>query len=320
MFKRTKRAYRIYFATDIHGSDRCFRKFLAAARVYEADVLILGGDIVGKAIVPITRVAGDHYVATFQEQRETCTADGLPALEGRINFNGLYPWIAEENEVERLRDDPEFAEAVFEDIMVNQVKDWCELAAERLGDRTPCVITPGNDDPFAIDPVLREHLSVECPEGEVVPLGPVWLASLGNTNRTPWATDREYDEPDLAAQIDRMLAPVADGRPLVLNFHCPPAESGLDVALALDDELRPVLKGGALVEIPAGSVAVRDAIVNYRPVAGLHGHIHESPGMTRIGSTVCLNPGSEYSSGILKGVLLDLNADGEYHDHLLTTG
>ena len=35
---------RIYFATDIHGSEVCWRKFLNAARFYQADKLILGGD------------------------------------------------------------------------------------------------------------------------------------------------------------------------------------------------------------------------------------------------------------------------------------
>ena len=48
-----KRSLRIYFATDLHGSEVCFRKFLAAAKVYEADVIILGGDFAGKAIVPV---------------------------------------------------------------------------------------------------------------------------------------------------------------------------------------------------------------------------------------------------------------------------
>ena len=47
-----RRALRIFFATDVHGSERCFRKFLAAATVYEAEVLLLGGDVAGKGLVP----------------------------------------------------------------------------------------------------------------------------------------------------------------------------------------------------------------------------------------------------------------------------
>ena len=52
---KRKRALRIFFATDIHGSEVCFRKFLAAAKVYEADVMLLGGDFAGKALVPVLR-------------------------------------------------------------------------------------------------------------------------------------------------------------------------------------------------------------------------------------------------------------------------
>jgi Icc-related predicted phosphoesterase len=308
MFKRTSRDFRLYFATDVHGSDRCFRKFLAAATVYEANAIILGGDIVGKAIVPITRIGRDEYVFAFQGRQERCSADELLEAKRRIGFNGLYPWVADAADVERLRQDPGFGRRVFEEIMVRQITEWCELAAQRLPPETICVITPGNDDPFAIDAILRDAARVTCP------------ASLGNVNRTPWRTDREYDEAELAVQIDAIVEPAADGRPLVFNFHCPPVDSGLDRAIELDADLRPVLVHGQMVETAVGSAAVRDAILRYQPVAGLHGHIHESPGVRRIGRTVCVNPGSEYSTGVLKGVLLDLAADGRYHDHLLTSG
>ncbi len=320
MFKRSHRAYRIYFSTDIHGSDRCFRKFLAAAAVYEADALVLGGDIVGKAIIPITRLAGGKYRAIIFGEERVCSADELVELERTINFNGLYPWVGDEGEVARLHEDEQFGKELFEDIMVTQVRAWCDLAAQRLSPDTICLITPGNDDPFVIDAVLKEAEKVISPEGEVVQIGPAWMASLGNTNRTPWATDREYDEPDLAKQIESIVAPVADGRKLVFNFHCPPFDSGLDTVAKLDSDFRPVTKQGQIVEIPVGSTAVRDAILRYQPVAGLHGHIHESHGVRRIGQTVCINPGSDYSAGVLKGVLLDLTASGEYHDHLLTAG
>jgi uncharacterized protein len=320
VFGRSQRAYRIYFATDIHGSDRCFRKFLAAASVYEADALVLGGDIVGKAIVPITKLAGGNYRATLFSEERICSSDDLPELERTINFNGLYPWVAEEPDVVRLLEDPSFGKKVFDDIMVTQVEVWCDLAAQRLPDETICIITPGNDDPFVIDQPLKDAERVICPEGTVVELGPTLIASLGNTNRTPWATDREYDEPDLARQIEGMVAPAADGHPMVFNFHCPPFGSGLDTVAQLDTDFRPVTRHGQVVEIPVGSTAVRDAILKYQPVAGLHGHIHESQGIRRIGQTVCINPGSDYSAGVLKGVLLDLTSTGQYHDHLLTSG
>ena len=55
------RALRIFFATDVHGSDRFFRKFLAAATVYEAEILLLGGDVAGKGLVPIRAENGSLH-------------------------------------------------------------------------------------------------------------------------------------------------------------------------------------------------------------------------------------------------------------------
>ena len=42
---------RLFFATDIHGSEICWKKFINAGKWYEVDTLILGGDMTGKAIV-----------------------------------------------------------------------------------------------------------------------------------------------------------------------------------------------------------------------------------------------------------------------------
>jgi Icc-related predicted phosphoesterase len=319
VFSRRKRAYRIFFATDVHGSDRCFRKFLAAAKVYEANALILGGDVIGKAIVPLER-EGSRYRYRFQGTTAECSQEELAEIRERINFNGLYPWEASPEEARRLHEDPDFGPSVFSQIMVDQIESWCELAAERLPDSVPCIITPGNDDPFVIDDVLRAASRVDCPERELFPVGPVVLASLGNTNSTPWETDREYGEEELGEQIAALLDPAEEPNRVVLNFHCPPYGSGLDTAIELDEDFKPVIKNGTPVEIPVGSTAVRDAIHRYRPAAALHGHIHEAAGARKLNGTICINPGSEYASGLLKGAILDLRADGSYHDHLLTTG
>ena len=313
-------AYRAFFATDIHGSDRCFRKFLAAATAYRADALILGGDIAGKALVPIERVRDERYRVVLHGEARVVGRDDLDELATTINFNGFYPRIVEPAETKRLREDSAFGELVFREMIVAQVEGWCALAAERLAPEVRCVITPGNDDPLPVDDVLLRAERVECPEREVVPLGPFRLASLGNTNPTPWSTEREFEEEELAAQIDTMLAGAPDGGPLVLNFHCPPHASRLDTAMQLDAELRPVMRHGAPVEIPVGSTAVRDAIRRYAPTVGLHGHIHESQGVQRIGSTVCLNPGSDYASGVLQGAIVDFDEEGGYVNHLFTAG
>lgn len=320
--ERTRGAgYRVFFATDVHGSERCFRKFLNAARVYEADALILGGDIAGKAIVPLTRLPGGRASLTYDGAVRELSGEALEEAIRNLEATGLYPRYLEPEEQERLAQDVPYRERLFESIIVEQTRAWCALAAERLAPEVRCVITPGNDDPPAIDEALRSTTPrVECPERALLQLGPVLLASLGNTNPTPWHTAREYEEPELAIQIDEMLRAAPPDARLAFNFHVPPHGSGLDVAVQLDDDLRPVLRNGTPVEIPVGSTAVREAIERVQPVVGLHGHIHESAGAWRCGHTVCLNPGSEYGTGVLKGALVQFDARGCYQSHLLTTG
>jgi uncharacterized protein len=311
---------RWFFATDVHGSDRCYRKFLAAARVYEADVLVLGGDVAGKGIVPIVRTGDERWRIRFQGTEDEIRTEQLDEYKQRVALNGLYPYVCEPENVEKLHDTT-YRDGVFEQLIAEQLREWIKLTEERLADHVRCIITPGNDDPPVIDTELTGLDRIECPERELVDVGPVRLASLGNTNVTPWHTDREYSEEELTAQIEEMLGDPADhDKPLVLNFHCPPYGSGLDVAAQLDKDFRPVMRSGGIVQIPVGSRAVRAAVERYQPVVGLHGHIHESQGIWRSGTSRCFNPGSDYSSGLLKGLIVDFDSAGEYRDHLFTSG
>lgn len=318
---RRVRAFRCFFATDIHGSDRCFRKFLAASTIYGAEALILGGDIAGKAIVPVVEDRQHrHYRLAFQGSEQRVDPADLESRLASVRYNGLYPYVCSSHEHEELIEDSSRLTQVFESLIRAQLRCWSELAAERLDPSTRCIVTPGNDDPRVIDEVLATCERIECPERDIAALGPVSLASLGNTNRTPWNTEREFDEPELARQIAEMLASWDIERRLVFNFHCPPYDSGLDTVVKLDPEFRPVFEQGVAVEAAVGSTSVRDAILRYEPIVGLHGHIHEARGVRRVGSTVCINPGSDYSAGTLKGAIVDFDAEGQLVDHLLTTG
>jgi uncharacterized protein len=321
LLKRTpRRAMRVFFTTDIHGSDRCFRKFLAAAEVYDADVLLLGGDVVGKAMTPVEATGHGQYRYRLFGEEKTVSEDELTLAKAEINFNGFYPAVLSTDKLEQLASEAELRSSMFLDLIAQQMRHWDSLAAERLPPTVRCILTPGNDDPMIVDEVFQTSERVEFTEGRVVEVGPIWLASLGNTNHTPWHTEREFEESELADQIHAMVEPFADGRPLVFNFHCPPYDSGLDMVPKLDGDLRPVVRNNAIVEIPVGSTAVRDAIVQYEPVAGLHGHIHEAQGSRMIGNTRCFNPGSDYSAGVLKGLIVDFAADASISGHLFTAG
>jgi uncharacterized protein len=317
--KKRERALRLFFATDVHGSDRCFRKFLNAADAYDANVLVLGGDVAGKAIVPIRR-SGDTVSAEVHGDVVTLPAAEKDKLAGDINVYGFYAVEMEEPEIERIGADKPYLEELFRREIRVQLEGWCRLAGERLPSHVRCIITPGNDDPMEIDAVLESAEKVECPERELCDLGPVLLASIGDVTPTPWDTEREYPEEELGERIAAMMDRVEPGRSAIANFHNPPYGSGLDTAPELDANLRPVLHGGRPSFVPVGSRAVREAIKRYEPSVGLHGHIHESRGAQKIGKTLCLNPGSEYSADVLRGAIVDLGGDGSCLDFLLTAG
>jgi Icc-related predicted phosphoesterase len=315
----TSRALRIFFATDVHGSDRCFRKFVNAASAYDADVLILGGDVAGKGLVPLRTQDGIVSAEVRGERVAVAVADE-ERLRSEINMLGFYPVEMDEAEVDRIGRDKPYLEGLFRREIIAQLEGWCALAADRLDPDVRCIITPGNDDPVEIDEVLARNERVECPERELCDLGPAVLASIGDVTPTPWDTEREYPEEELGERIAAMMDRVEPGRSTVANFHNPPYGSGLDTAPELDKNLKPVLHGGRPSFIPVGSRAVREAIKRYKPTVGLHGHIHESRGAQKIGKTLCLNPGSEYSADVLRGAIVDLAADGSCLDFLLTAG
>jgi Icc-related predicted phosphoesterase len=316
---KKRRALRLFFATDLHGSEVCFRKFLAAAKVYEPDVLILGGDFAGKGLVPVVR-QGESWSAQVDGQPVTVPLADYDKVEADITRRGFYAAPLEASELARLSDDPALLEELFRTQIRAQVGRWCDLVSERLDPRIRCIITPGNDDPVEADEILAASDRVEFPSFRVCDLGPFQMASLGMVPHTPWNTERECSEEELTKRIDDMLEPLPADATCILNFHCPPYASTLDDAPELDTSLRPVIRGGRPSIVPVGSHAVRAAIRKYQPPVALHGHIHESRGVQKIGRTLCINPGSDYSSGVLRGAVVDLAEDGTCQDFLLTTG
>jgi len=282
-------------------------------------VLVLGGDIAGKGLVPIRSENGSLSARVRGEMVTVPRADE-ERLRAEINRLGFYSVITDPPDVERMENDPKYLVGAFERAIIEQIEGWCLLAEERLPATVRCIITPGNDDPKAIDPVLKSAPRIESPEAELVELGPVLMASCGDVTPTPWNTEREYPEEELGRRLEAILDPAPAGSKVVVNFHCPPYGTGLDFAAELDSELRPVIRGGRPSIIPVGSKAVRDVIKKYQPVVGLHGHIHESRAAQKIGSTMCLNPGSDYSADVLRGAIVDFAQDGSYIDFLFTTG
>ncbi len=300
----------LFFATDIHGSERCFIKFINAAKFYQANVLILGGDITGKAMVPIVRQSGGaSYRATLLGQTVSLESEeAIAAFERRVRQAGAYPFRTTTEEVAAMEADRSLVDRLFTRLMVESVEGWCEIAEERLrGTGVRCFIQAGNDDEREIVEVLKQCSYVEMPEGRVVVIDDEHeMVSSGFANTTPWHAPRDIPDEELGSFIEAMAGQLRAPERAVFNIHVPPYATGLDIAPLLDDNLKPIVIGGEVAMGPVGSKAVHDAIEKYQPLISLHGHVHESRGVARIGRTTCINPGSEYGDGQLRAALVNL--------------
>jgi Icc-related predicted phosphoesterase len=315
---------RLFFTSDVHGSEVCFLKFLNAAKYYEPDVLVLGGDITGKMIVPIVKQPDGTCTCDFVGSKVLAhTPQELETLEKNIRNSGYYPYLTEPAEMERLESEKKLVDELFTKVMAEGVKRWVTIAEERLrGSRVKCYISPGNDDRFDIDDVLKSSPVVLCPEDQVVRVDDTHeMITSAWTNPTPWHSPRETSEEKVAEILDRMLSKVERMENCIFNLHCPPHSTPIDLAPELDESLKPKVSGGggSVSMVHVGSLAVRQAIEKHQPLIGIHGHIHESRGFVKIGRTLCLNPGSEYGEGILRGAIVNID-EKRIKSYLLTQG
>lgn len=307
-------ATRIFYATDLHGSEVTWRKFINSAQFYNADVLICGGDLMGKVVVPLVRTSGSTWRASLQGQtHELATASELNSFTQRLGTLGHY-WVElDEDEYEGYIGDEGRVERLFDELAKERLRKWVAFAEERLsGTHIRCLITGGNDDTDDVLAAMEEldtDRVVPC-EGRVVALDDHHtVASLGYSTPTPWNTPRELPDEEIGARIEKLLEQVADPSACLFNFHVPPLDSGLDSCVKLDSTVwppAPVVENGQPVIFGAGSRSVREAIERYHPLVSLHGHIHEARGINKYGDIASINPGSEYGEGILRGVIVNV--------------
>jgi uncharacterized protein len=312
---------KVFFATDIHGSEICWRKFLNAAAFYKADMVVLGGDVTGKVMVPVVATSPGHWEVTFGGQRvELATQAELDDMKRRIRDRGYYPAVMSTDELDALNEEDGSVDRRFTQEMTKGLEMWLDMADSKLrGGEIACILNGGNDDIWEIDDIIEHAPSVSFAESKVIDIGGFYLASMGWTNPTPWDTFREAPEDVLATKIDAVVSSIPDMSRAVFNFHAPPYGTGLDEAPALDANMRPI-HGGAVMK-PVGSTAVRAAILKYQPPLSLHGHIHESKGVRKLGQTLAMNPGSSYTDGVLQGAVLELNEKkGKVTRYILVNG
>lgn len=263
--------------------------------------------------MPIRQGDRRYEADLFGVSRSARSDEELARLERDIADVGYYSFVTSPEDAERISNDESERDALLHRLMNERVEAWMQLATERLADSdVPLYLIPGNDDDFGIDPILdRDEFAPVNADGKVLDLpGDLQLLASGWSNETPWHTPREVSEEALYEKLDALAEQVRDPRRAVFMIHVPPHDSGLDTAPILDANLRPTVSAGDVLRGPVGSTAVRRVIEERQPVLSVHGHIHESGGERKIGTTMSINPGSEANNGILRGYLVDIGENG----------
>ena len=307
-----KKFTRVFFATDIHGSERCFKKFLGAAKFYKADLLVLGGDITGKLVIPIVDLGNGSFSADYLGKEQIAKSpDEVRRLEQLIADSGYYYYHCGKSDMDDLKASKERIDALFIRVMKETLVRWVEYAEQTLrGTGTMCYITGGNDDMGEVIDAIQETDHVKNPDNRLVKIDATHeMVSMGWSNPTPWKCPRECSDEKLGERIEKLLVSVSDPANCIFNFHTPPKDCGLDTVPKLDESVyppKPIVENGQQVMFGAGSESVDRAIKKHQPLIVLCGHVHESRGVCKIGRTLVINPGSEYTEGVLRGVIANL--------------
>ena len=307
---------KLFYVTDIHGSNVCFRKFLNALPIYGIDVAILNGDLLGKVLVPMVEKGSGWETTLVGNHVEIGTQEELAEIKKTVENLGYY-WIHQtRDEYEAMKADPKSIDKLFHHLAFQRIQEWLDLADERLtGKNHQLYICPGNDDYWEIDDMISCMKFARPCDNLVIDIDGHEMVSCSRSNPTPWDTPREESEEALEKHLDELCAQITDYEKAIFNFHVPPHGYSLDLCPKLDDNL--VM--AAEEKIHAGSIGAKHVIEKYQPLLGLHGHIHESRGAQKIGRTLIINPGSEYSEGILKGVIVMLDKK-KVKDYVFTSG
>ena len=236
---------KLFFVTDVHGSENTFRKFVNSGKFYGVDVLVLGGDIAGKMVVPILDLGGGHYRSTIQSiTHELSGDDEIAVFEKRAAKLGSYTTIVTPDEYDAMAADPALVDRAYHRLATERLAHWIDLAEERLaGTGIKLYMTGGNDDAQDILAALDDHAHenvVNCEDKHIVIDDDDHLMiSLGLSNPTPWDTPREVSDEELGTHIERIVEGVSDFTRVIFNFHAPPKDSTLDTAAELDWTTRP---------------------------------------------------------------------------------
>lgn len=308
-----KNKQRIFFSVDVHGATAIWKKWLKIPSLHQVDILMLCGDLTGKLLVPIIKQGNGSYKAFYGgENKILQTEVEILKIEEKLAAEGAYTIHCDEPTINYLKGHPNEVESIIKKKAVGRVVEWLELLIDRVDTKkTRVIVMPGNDDDYCIDPAICSYADkgIEWCLDKIVNFEGIEMISLAHVNPTPWNTPREVTEKEINQMIENLMGKLKIPQKSIFNFHAPPHGTRIDLAPELNKDKKPVVKGGQLNFIHAGSKSIAEAIKRYQPMLGIHGHIHEAAGVEKIGNTICINPGSEYGEGILHGYIIEISTD-----------
>jgi len=305
---------RLFFSVDVHGSTGLWKKWLSVPSFHKADILMLLGDLTGKMIVPLIKQPDGTYVLRYWKREfKLKTEEEIREVEERLENSGVYPMRTDMETVEYLKKNPAEVEKLIKEHVLERIRKWMDLILEKVDlKKVKVYVMPGNDDILEVDDIIKsyEDRGIEWLLDRVIEIEGHEMISCAYVNPTPWNTPRELPEPELKKYLEKQIEKLSNPSNSIFNFHCPPYGTKLDLAPKLDKKLKPVTVGGQVVFEHVGSKAIRELELEYQPLLGLHGHIHESGAVDKIGKTMIINPGSEYEAGVLRGYIIEIDKEG----------
>ncbi|OLS19908.1 MAG: hypothetical protein ThorAB25_28900 [Candidatus Thorarchaeota archaeon AB_25] len=299
---------RIFFSCDAHGSVPVQKKMVRVHEAYKCDIVMMCGDLTGKALVPIVEEKpGLWWSSPYGNKEKYKSEKDLDRAKQIYERRGFYWFMTTEPELEDLQASPEKVTALFKELMLKRMEEWITLIEEKIPSNIMVVVSPGNDDSLDIDNLIQANDRITFPIHQVVDIDDKHqMISCEYVNSTPWDTPRECPEDELLEKIQKEFSRADSYEGLICNFHAPPYGTVIDLAPKLDDKAQVKVRYGTPEMVPVGSHSVRQAMEEFQPLLGLHGHIHESAGLEHIGRTLCVNPGSSYTQGMLSAFVIDL--------------
>ncbi|MEM2989839.1 MAG: metallophosphoesterase, partial [Halobacteria archaeon] len=233
-----KSKLKIFHASDVHGSEKCFRKFLNVPKVYGVDVIIMGGDITGKMLVPIVEQGDGSYKTEYMGSDLVLKSqDEVEKITKLIADAGGYPYICTVDEYDKLKNDSAYLDRIFKNQIVKRVEEWVNLAEERLkSSGVEVYIMPGNDDYPEIDEALNKSEFVINPDGKLVVIGGRYeMISTGYVNITPWKAPRDIPDEKLEEILEELATQLKRPGDSIFSLHAPPYNTPIDLAPLLDN-------------------------------------------------------------------------------------